>query len=275
MIIFAILIVTGLSVQRSNIDRLQNIRNTTNYYKAKYLSESVMGKLNQMVERSGPGFSDSFECSFKDGEFMNSIPIKGEPTTTDAQFCNDNFGILINPCAVEGVNMSEEQCEESKQVGDIRIKGEIAGKTTKEVSGCGFGFSSGCYTIPEIGQGTAGNRSLMPVKNDPTRDCALYKTEGTPDLNHECNWNRLSFGSSSTDRVVIPMYYTDENGNAQEYHKDISGQPHFVLRVRTPCKEWSESGDCVDRYELDTGTSNNENDIVLQWQITGKCGDGE
>jgi hypothetical protein len=274
MIIFAILIVTGLSVQRSNIDRLQNIRNTNNYYKAKYISESVMGKLNQLVESQGPGYSMDFDCNFKDGEIVTEQPKgKTEPPITPSPHCTDLLG-LINPCHGK-TSPSDELCEEAKYTGDIKISAEISGKTSKFVSSCSYGFSSVCYTIPEIGQGTAGNRSLMPVKNDPTRDCALYKTEDTPDLNHECNWNRLSFGSSSTDRVVIPMYYTKDNGDPQEYHKTIIGQPHFVLRVRTPCKEWNKTSQtCQERYRLYTGTENEDNDIVLQWQITGKCDDG-
>jgi len=281
MIIFAILIVTGLSVQRGNIDRLQNIKNTNNYLKAKTISESILGKLNQISNNNSVGYSLSFECKYIDGEFI--VPLeKGDtspnftPLSVVMKYCPE-LSSIIYPCDPSVGNFTRAQCEEINGKGEIKIKAEIIGRTMKEVQNCGLGFNEGCYTVPEIGQGTAGNRSLMPVKNEASRDCDLVsESELMADLNHECNWNRLSFGSSSTDRVVIPMYYTNSEGEAVEYHKDLSaGTPHFVLRVRTPCKEWKETdGTCLNRYELDTGIGNNENDIVLQWQITGKCGEG-
>jgi hypothetical protein len=69
--------------------------------------------------------------------------------------------------------------------------------------------------------------------------------------------------------VVIPLYYTDEEGNAVEFHKDPTLPVQFILRVRTPCKVWDPStGACTNRYELNTDDGN---DVVLQWQITGEC----
>jgi len=270
MIIFAILVITGLSVQRGNIDRLQNIKNTNNYLNARNITNSALGMLKQEIKSLGAGANLSFECEYRGGNLYKPTQRVVSP------MCEKYFDVLVNPCDLETMQKTD-LCESGYFRNDVKIKAEIIGRTMKEVQNCGLGFNEGCYTVPEIGQGTAGNRSLMPVKNEASRDCDLVsESELMADLNHECNWNRLSFGSSSTDRVVIPMYYTNSEGEAVEYHKDLSaGTPHFVLRVRTPCKEWKESdGTCLNRYELDTGIGNNENDIVLQWQITGKCEEG-
>jgi len=270
MIIFAILVITGLSVQRGNIDRLQNIKNTNNYLNARNITNSALGMLKQEIKSLGAGANLSFECEYRGGNLYKPTQRVVSP------MCEKYFDVLVNPCGLETMQKTE-LCESGYFKNDVKIKAEIIGRTMKEVQNCELGFNGGCYTVPEIGQGTAGNRSLMPVKNEASRDCDLVsESELMADLNHECNWNRLSFGSSSTDRVVIPMYYTNSEGEAVEYHKDLSaGTPHFVLRVRTPCKEWKETdGTCLNRYELDTGIGNNENDIVLQWQITGKCEEG-
>jgi hypothetical protein len=266
MIIFAILVITGLSVQRANIDRLQNIRNTNNFLAAKNLSKSVIGRLQQIMDEKGPGYNFKAHCEFSEGGLSKTTPVE------DRSFCEDNFLKTVNPCTMDSYIDSPICKTGFYEKNEIVIDAEIKGRNETPVTSCTYMPGGNCYTVPTQGEGSAGDRELMPVKNALNRDCDLYKPTGTAsDLDHECNWNRLSFGSTATDRVVIPLYYTDDEGNAVEFHKDPSIQAHFVLRVRIPCKEWKSDGTCNSRYTLDTGTNNSENDIVLQWQITGEC----
>ncbi|MDX9971110.1 MAG: hypothetical protein RBS56_04375 [Candidatus Gracilibacteria bacterium] len=266
MMIFAILVITGLSVQRANIDRLQNIRNTLNYSKAKNVSKSVIGRLQQLMDEKGPGYNFKAHCEFSGGDLSKENP---EEYKT---FCRENFLKVINPCTIDG--NQDPLCKEGSFSDDeIVIDAEIKGRNETPVTSCTYMPGGTCYTVPALGEGTAGDREWMPVKNDLSRDCDLYTPTGTgADLDHECNWNRLSFGSTATDRVVIPLYYTDDDGNVVDFSNDPSITTHFILRVRTPCKAWNENTDeCSERYELYTGENYSENDIVLQWQITGTC----
>jgi hypothetical protein len=264
MIIFAILVITGLSVQRANIDRLQNIRNSNNYMKAKHLSKSVMSYLQYAMKNTTAGVVKEFSCHFKDGALNTEKGITNSPE------CEEEFLKMVNPCTIEG-NESSICKSGNNFLDEVSISAKINGRDISHISESCLSFSGGCYTVPALGEGTAGERQVMPVKNDMGRDCDLYNPIYTAsDLDHECNWNRLSFGSTATDRVVIPLYYTDDEGNIVDLATG-NINPHFLLRVRTPCKEWKDDGTCNSRYILDTGTNNSENDIVLQWQITGEC----
>ncbi len=272
MIIFAILVITGLSVQRANIDRLQNIRNTNNFLKAKSLSKSVLGRLQQIMNKYDAGYNLSVHCEFSGG----ALNEKASPLP-DSKFCETNFLKVVNPCTISTYSTSQNCKDGHFNKNEIVIDAEIKGRNTGKIDGQCLSFLSGCYTVPPLGEGSAGDRHWMPVKNSAKRDCSLYEPTGTAsDLDHECNWNRLSFGSTATDRVVIPMYYTDGNGAIVEPIKTGGFNENFILRVRTPCKKWDEAtGECNERYSLYTGTNNVDNDIILQWQITGTCDDGQ
>jgi hypothetical protein len=107
-------------------------------------------------------------------------------------------------------------------------------------------------------------------------------------IDYSCNWNKLQFGSSATDRAVIPLYYDDGVVDLVNPFQDVGNI--FALRMRTPCKpcvygtdtlggdeRYCEKGAdrtvCAEdeRYVLDESDGN---DILVQWQILGQCDDG-
>ncbi len=135
------------------------------------------------------------------------------------------------------------------------------------------------------------------------------EVEGSKQLDHPCNWNKLVFGSNLTDRVAIPFYTDSGSVQIQEDGTFVNqfninnpfgsgSATNFALRLRTPCKKCAEIDpenpnaqtedneiencsenqnpticDDDDRYYLDDGTVglDGTNEIVVQWQLTGLC----
>jgi hypothetical protein len=198
---------------------------------------------------------------------------------------------------------------------EIKISYEIKGRsndtgTAEKFSGtCPGVTGSGCYVVPFPGTGDAGDRCEMYNVEFPTNADYMVNHKGQvgtsgdiSQVDYSCNWNKLRFGSSSTDRVAIPFYYSEgRNENDEEiivnpFNTDPienggSVAKSFVLRIRTPCKPCVyETEDVVsdknrlctlgndpticsdtERYELNEQDSN---DIIVQWQLTGTCMDG-
>ncbi len=189
---------------------------------------------------------------------------------------------------------------------DVKITVEITGRneeSEKFTGNCSNTFSqNGCYTVPLPGTGNAGERcelykpdfsgngsAIKPIDDKGQIIAQLIAGEvSIKQIDYSCNWNRLTFGSSVTDRAVIPLYYQDGNDIINPYFNDPATPQNeadatkFVLRIRTPCEPQdnanggnSSEDDTIctdnDRYVLDE----EENDIVVQWQISGTCVDAQ
>lgn len=167
----------------------------------------------------------------------------------------------------------------------VTITMEIKGRANPEEKlnsrNCGDGRNNfaDCYTVPLPGTGNAG------------KDCELYKpaygNEGSPvvpaqiagrenvdQVDYACNWNKLSLGSSQTQGVSIPLYFTESENI--DYHPFIEEEnTTFFLRLRTPCNCPPEARDCSynacgsrQRYQLE-----DSNSTLVDWQISGLCGE--
>ncbi|MFA6305768.1 MAG: hypothetical protein WC651_03500, partial [Candidatus Gracilibacteria bacterium] len=190
-------------------------------------------------------------------------------------------------------------------------------------------IATNCYGVPAPATGDAGDKTLCQgYKETIEKQTTAVNSETTQpmkDIDNPCNWNKLTFGSSMTDRVTIPLYY-DSSGfttTKLEYLSDLdkgvnpenivrpfkNGDKNFILRVRTPClpcydkdtkgNEIPEDGkrtcegvdtnnkprsrfycEDKDRYVLDTKDvtekdASKKDDMVVSWQITGKCGNDD
>lgn len=194
---------------------------------------------------------------------------------------------------------------------EFEIKGRPVPAEKVNSSKCGNVGQNGCYVMP-LGDGTAGSRCNLyepgfvgPSPNgNAEQDVADGITGGIvgiDNLDYSCNWNKLTFGSSLTDRVAVPLYY-DAAGmgeverlvnpfNASTPMADRATK--FVLRMRTPCLPCGLVGPnnvlpsgtrrclpgadetvCSDdpsdheRYELNVDDGD---DMVVQWQLDGNC----
>jgi hypothetical protein len=299
--IFAILMVFGLSLQKRVIETYEFIRNSNDHITARILSDSVIGILEaELKDNEGKGFNmledggGLVECNFGGSDDGG-----GTATTSPADPICNAFAPLIDD--------SE----------DVQIKFKMkahAREGENLVSGISDLFGTNApttyYTVPFPGTGNAGTRCNMysPVLGDGDEtdipEHLVNRILGTtatgtatpipsPDdldqIDYSCNWNKLIFGSSMTDRVALPLYY---------YEKDIGGEliavnpfkvengaaqaEHFVLRLRTPCKPCNERDNkdslicndptvCEDRdrYKLDANLGDPK--ILVQWQLSGKC----
>lgn len=193
----------------------------------------------------------------------------------------------------------------------VSVQGKSHGDQNLATSNCPGNISnSSCYTMPHPGTGNAGkwcdqyDPDFASDSDGSTNVIVDFENDAVIDqADFSCNWNKLTFGSSSTDRVAIPLYYEAVVDGALQtvspYKEGLA--EHFVLRVRTPCLpcaekkadgtyEQFETGTkricppkqdptvCSDsdRYDLGVipgfGSANEKGDeVVLQWKIQGKC----
>jgi len=242
-------------------DTFTNLIATNDYYKAQDVSQNVSEYLQYKLNKVLPspvGYNMKVYCEFNDGV------LDEDNASPSVDVCKNEYTSFV---AYKVGNVTKNIAKSVVIDAEIKGRPEEGEKFTMPcLSGA---FSSGCYTVPIAGDGTAG------------KDCMLYQ----PDLNvtsvdaellNACNWNKLQFGSSSADRVVIPLYYTDDNDNIVEWTKD-SDLMHFVLRLRNPCKKEfaDEFLNCDDseRYVLDLGVNGSvfeDNNVVATWQIVGE-----
>jgi len=188
----------------------------------------------------------------------------------------------------------------------LSIKGRAEAGEKLKMTKCGglFGFSNDCYVVPFPGTGDAGKNCNLyqPSFNDQigaTATVPLHLANGKQNLDQadfSCNWNKLTFGSSQTARVALPLYYEgasdpDGDGVGDLVNPYKSGAAdNLILRLRTPClpcvydkgdvklgvnrecKQGANPTICEDgeRYVLDTLT---DDKVVVQWQLSGKCED--
>ena len=287
--ILVLMTIVGLSVYETSFNTIGSIKNTNNYYHAQDMANSASEFLKWEINNGGHeyGYNKKITCGY--GKFAKD--------SDDEEICETLASGARNNDGTDA---------------DVKTQIEIKGRATEDDKwggNCpGTDSGIGCYTVPLPGKGTAGDRcnAYSPNVEDITKmvdDNARVGTkEGkTPQSEYSCNWNKLIFGSSSTDRVAIPLYYDTgdinkgEEGIINQFNKgtfDIGLADEFALRLRTPCLPCAAKGKdpesgktrkCTgknpdptickvdERYVLDAKV----NDIVVQWQIVGTCKDGD
>ncbi|MEK7672305.1 MAG: hypothetical protein AAB373_00325 [Patescibacteria group bacterium] len=263
--VLGLLSIFGLIVYGIVVDTYSGVRSSNNYYAARDLSDSVIENLLFKLNSHEPGWNFDVECNYTGGRgtTANGAGTNGEnPTSsTDTQACTD---------------MGLDALAGNKEVKVVvEVKGRPDDDETLLSEKCKTStgnFNSSCYVIPFAGTGTAAKKCTA---YEPFADNDKYVNSnligGINDLDHAdyaCNWNKLTFGSSLTDRVAIPLFYEDENEEVVNPFKDGDGE-NFILRIRTPCIDGSEVCDATERYKLDD--TEDGNDIVVQWQLNGEC----
>lgn len=121
--------------------------------------------------------------------------------------------------------------------------------------------SDGLYYLPIPGTGTAA----------PTEDCSILDDD--QDIDHACNWNKLTVGES----VTIPLYY--EDGYGSRTFPDTMGLTGWYLRMRTPCMDGDLDCDAADRYVISnksagTYRQTSDNPAVVLWEMVAETSTG-
>ncbi|MBI2634386.1 hypothetical protein HYW82_01790 [Candidatus Peregrinibacteria bacterium] len=292
--IFALMIYFGLLIQQSTINTYNDIRNSNNYASARHIANSANEYLLFLLGQHEAGYNFSDATT---GGFVTCNYVGGGTYVDDGSAC-DEFSVLVR---------------EKDILIEMEIKARAAANENLRTEDCetdplgGGEINTTCYVVPFPGTGDAGENCKMydPIFGSSGDEFVPPNlTGGVSDLdqiNYSCNWNKLKFGSSVTDRVSIPLYYEsglDGDGNPiiKNPFKDGSANT-IALRLRTPCECGKPLADgtipsgefdcrgsqddtvCIDdyRYILNDGSRNpgEEDDIVVQWQITGKCGGEE
>lgn len=277
----------------------------------------------------------SFQDVTKKGDFTCELDDNGNCIQDLLQETSDNAGTkLLKDLDDQFPTQNTDLCPPriASTVGsqidtkNIKVVVHVKGKNLESQAllsnSCPGGASGQCYVVPQPGTGTAGDRcnQYQPAFIDDSsgfkkvKNSVIGGVAAATDPNEEsyvdqvdfaCNWNKLTFGSTATDRVSIPLFF--EEPPLSETADPIIVNPYkegladsFVLRVRTPClpcaDEIDENGNpeegtrvceegvnktvCspTERYQLsdldDVGSSSVgsfNNDIILQWKIQGKC----
>lgn len=288
--VLALLMFFGIIVQQTVMDTYTSVKSVNNYYAASDIAGSAVEYLQFQLNENEAGYNTGeINCRFEDG-VLNS----DDAASINGSVCS-GLTSLVGSRDVEII---------------MEIKGRAdddSGGTTAEklkTSECRTGaignINSNCYIVPFPGTGDSGDRCEMydPVFDGDVGGSRFIDSQlaaGLTDLdqiNYSCNWNKLSFGSSLTDRVAIPLYY--DLGDGTIVNPFVDGDAtQFVLRLRTPCKSCgvpNSSGDvpawtreceagsdptvCTDdeRYVLN---EEDGNEIVVQWHLSGECGGEE
>lgn len=288
--IFALMMLFGIMVQTTVVNTFASVKDTNNYYQAKDIADSLIRYMQLELKSHDAGYNTGkINCKF----------IAGVAAPNNSQACG--LGFLREMAGTHNVDITYE----------IKGRPEPAEKvnTTKCHSGvANQNFNGSCYVTP-LGDGDAGSRCNVyepGILNNPdpdgnasqTVDAGIAGVAGIDNLDYSCNWNKLTFGSSLTDRVAIPLYY-DGSGPGQQpaisnlFYNEQPANIKLLLRLRTPCLPCAENlepGEIAppgfrrcdpgadetvcrkvdgtdDRYVLDQAI----NDIVVQWQLGGRC----
>lgn len=298
--IFALLAIFGATIQLTVMDTYQNVKALNNYYSSRDVTDSVMEYINNQLNSHEAGYNLQLDCRY--GKYAEATG--GGNAWQNAEACDtfNNFGTNSDVAKNVKIKVSVKgRAEESENV-----------KTGKCGSGFFGSFNDDCYVMPFPGTGSAGSScsGYKPIMSGDAGDAVMTQEVsgfvGLDQLDHPCNWNKLIFGSSIVDRVSVPFYYDEGDGDEQQtvnpFKKDdpngLAAADNFILRLRTPCKPCGKKNangvlidaqntrDCSglpepllcepdDRFVLDTGANNSENDIVVQWKLSGKCDSDE
>lgn len=270
--VFALLMIFAIALQMTVIDTLQNLRNGVNYDAARDSADSTIEYLQKKMQSFSPGLNATVKCIFANGATDNA-------STDTSVVCPDVLKIIGS----------------KKATVDISVKGRTIDKLTS--GACGIGD---CYVTPIPGTGNAGKNCAMYTPNSTGSvniDNTLNNGSNVDQVNYSCNWNKLVFGGSQTDRVAIPLFYdssilSDQPNQASKIVNPYQNNnaPKFYVRLRTPCvpcgqkldsgqvrdctnvKDETVCTDATERYVLDATNVTSPDDIVVQWSINGMCG---
>ncbi len=100
----------------------------------------------------------------------------------------------------------------------------------------------------------------------PSDECN-YLAADDEDVDHACNWNKILYG----DSVTIPLYSYDPLSSDTNHlsNPDELNLTEWNLKVRTPCSDGTYEDGC-DRYELDEGSTYEEDGSIILWQLIGE-----
>jgi len=288
--IFMLLMIVTVMVQRRVIDTITGIKNTNNYYAARDTADSVAEFLLNEVKNEAAGVNMDLNCDFVDVA-QRAV---GGTVSVDSEGCSKLKGLIGDA--------------------DVTIRAEVKGRAAAEESimkgpwGDGWFWDvENIYSVPFPGTGDVGSEERCKMyepffgQETPMVDGVITGGDEIAAIDYACNWGKLAFGSGLTDRVSIPLYYTEADGTVVNPFFDEdgggSGLPladTFVLRMRTPCLPCvydrleevdgvnrycaSRSQDPVvcsddDRYQLASGqvAGSLDNVEVARWQLSGKC----
>lgn len=311
--IFAILAIFGIILSGMISHNFNTIRNTENYNTARDTAQSVIDYLEKILAKYEAGYNTrggTVRCVFNQGAGNRAPGVAPQPGVGTYEGPDDFCGPLLT---MIGTRKATVEMEIKGRA--LVTEGENGGINEKLASlkcgdrrsNAGDGRFTECYVSPLPGTGNAGDRcGLYTPTFGPNAVTRLPEnlSNGIPQmdqLNYACNWDRLTFGSSLTDRAAIPLYYAVGEGDCSDpnnvncvhpYWEDEDeggGASKFLLRMRTPClpcvygdepaedgvSRSCDTGDdpnvCRDdeRYLLDEEVD----DIVVQWQINGICAD--
>lgn len=289
--IITLMTVFMISLVSHTTNTYKNLKASKYYYLTESVANSILGHLELKLGKKNFGYNFEQICGPSDFGITTATSLKQSCTTAT----NDGKDICNNL----------ETYLKSQGVNDVSVKMKISGRAqtneelaTKkqmcpnEIHPANFFVGSSAisglnptYLIPFPGQGAAGQDChvyLQELTQNPDAGKADYKVnnkwkinnaEGVSQLNYSCNWGKLSFGSSSTDRVNIPLYYATDSDIVNPFNKETTNNKatKFIVRLRTPCIKTDlrpgEEEKC-ERYKLNESDGN---DIIVQWQLTGTC----
>lgn len=142
--------------------------------------------------------------------------------------------------------------------------------------------SSGSYTIYPYAQENedeGDGNFYLPIPGTgnaaPTEDCSILETH--QDIDHSCNWNKLSVGESMT----VPMFYDDGSGTLSFPGDTAMNLQGWYLRMRTPCSNGSIAEDCDggSRYTISSKSAStfmqsSDNPSLVLWEFVGETSSG-
>lgn len=245
--IVALTMYYSIMVQKQMVNTVYEIKRSNDLFQAKSTAQSIGDFVNYVVNKHGAGFSldptPPVNCEYKGGALVtvnpNSLCMEGS-----------YFYEVAQRQWAKGNNMTIK----------VVVKGKLKDQANNKYGTCVGGLKD-CYGVPAPATGDAGNSTICQAYRDSienSKDAPVGPTSSTdPNQNQNdgidnpCNWNKLSFGSSLTDRVAIPLYSDNSTyftsslaglgsltANMPVLSNPFSGDnasANFILRVRTPC----------------------------------------
>ncbi len=309
--IVALTVYYSIIVQTQMINTVQDIRRNNDLFQAKSVAQSVSNFVSYVLNKHDAGFSvEPFECKYTGGKLANGVsdPLCATgsyiDTVAQRQWAKGN-NITVKLVVKGHPDSGKASAKYASCVGTGGISTNCYGVPAPATGDAGN--STLCQAYKESLDAQAAQNTNSAINSGANQPMA--------DIDNPCNWNKLISGSSLTDRVAIPLYYDSSTFSSTKLDdlKDVTvspsaiknpfdGSKNFILRVRTPClpcynkdpktgQEIAENGKrscegvdtatgkslspyyCADdkRYVLDT----KKDDMVVSWQITGKCGNDE
>ncbi len=128
-------------------------------------------------------------------------------------------------------------------------------------------YADGTYGVPSPGTGDVGSECdpLTAVISGSFEYPEGSQITYNDYKDHPCNWNKISVGET----VTIPLYYTDQNGDAMPL---MGPNSTLQLKIRTACTTGEALCVNSDRYDLDYINGDptySGNDPIINWQILG------